>query len=75
MVRMTVAGIGGFLLVFIEAYIVIMLTNYNSIDFGGIRPFVSIWSMNFFLLFCIFTSIKPWIAERISRNQETSQIK
>ncbi|WP_394239090.1 hypothetical protein [Niallia oryzisoli] len=75
MVRMTVAGIGGFFLVFIEAYIVLMVTGYHSIDFDGIRPFVSIWSMNFFLLFSIFTSMKPWIAERMLKNQETSQIK
>lgn len=64
LVRMTVAGIGGFLLVFIEAYIVLLLTGYGSIDFGGLSPFVAIWTMNFFLLFSIFTQIKPWIAER-----------
>ncbi|WP_394237383.1 hypothetical protein [Niallia oryzisoli] len=72
MVRMTVAGIGGFFLVFIEAYIVLILTDYHSIDFDGIRPIVSIWSMNFFLLFSIFTSIKPWIVERMTTKQESS---
>ncbi|WP_338453386.1 hypothetical protein R4Z09_28875 [Niallia oryzisoli] len=69
---MTVAGIGGFFLVFIEAYIVLILKGYHSIDFDGIRPFVSIWSLNFFLLFSIFTSIKPWVSKRMSKYQESS---
>lgn len=72
LVRMTVAGIGGFFLVFIEAYIVLILKGYHSIDFDGIRPFVSIWSLNFFLLFSIFTSIKPWVSKRMSKYQESS---
>jgi hypothetical protein len=70
MVRMTVSGIGGFLLVFIEAYLVLHLKGYQSIDFGGISPFVAIWSMNFFLLFSIFTQIKPWIQERMKHQEE-----
>ena len=51
MVRMTVAGIGGFLLVFIEAYIVLILKGYQTIEFGGMSPFISIWTMNFFFCF------------------------
>jgi hypothetical protein len=69
---MTVAGIGGFLLVFIEAYFVLLLKGYHSIDFGGISTFVSIWTMNFFLLFSIFTHIKPWIIERTATKEEPS---
>ena len=48
MVRMTVAGIGGFFLVFIEAYMVLILKGYQTIEFGGMSPFISIWTMNFF---------------------------
>ncbi|WP_313799818.1 hypothetical protein [Cytobacillus sp.] len=61
---MTIAGVGGFILVFVEAYIVLLLKNYQTIDFGGIGPFISIWAMNFFLLFTIFTHLKLWYEER-----------
>ncbi|MBB6446943.1 hypothetical protein [Bacillus benzoevorans] len=72
MIRMTVAGIGGFVLVFIEAYIVIMLKGYETLDFGGISPFVGVWSMNFFLLFSIFTQIKPWVKEKMETEKKLS---
>jgi hypothetical protein len=70
MVRMTVAGIGGFFLVFIEAYIVLILKGYQTIEFGGMSPFISIWTMNFFLLFSIFTQLKPWLEERMAVKEE-----
>jgi hypothetical protein len=69
---MSVAGIGGFFLVFIEAYIVLIVKGYQTIEFGGMSPFISIWSMNFFLLFSIFTHIKPWFEERMALKEETS---
>lgn len=69
---MSVAGIGGFFLVFIEAYIILIVKGYHTIEFGGMSPFISIWSMNFFLLFSIFTHIKPWLEERMAVNEETS---
>ena len=72
MVRMTVAGIGGFLLVFIEAYMVLILKGYQTIEFGGMSPFISIWTMNFFLLFSIFTQLKPWFEERMAVKKESS---
>jgi hypothetical protein len=72
MVRMTVAGIGGFLLVFIEAYMVLILKGYQTIEFGGMSPFISIWTMNFFLLFSIFTQLKPWFEERMAVKEESS---
>jgi hypothetical protein len=72
MVRMTVAGIGGFLLVFIEAYMVLILKGYQTIEFGGMSPFISIWTMNFFLLFSIFTQFKPWFEERMAVKEESS---
>jgi hypothetical protein len=72
MVRMTVAGIGGFFLVFIEAYMVLIVKGYESIEFGGLSPFISIWTMNFFLLFSMFTQIKPWFEQRMAVKKETS---
>jgi hypothetical protein len=69
---MTVAGIGGFILVFIEAYIVLLLKSYQTIDFGGMGPFVSVWAMNFFLLYTILTHIKLWYTEREKARGETT---
>lgn len=72
MIRMTAAGIGGFVLVFIEAYIVLLLKGYETLDFGGIGPFIGVWSMNFFLLFSIFTQIKPWMEEKMEAGKKLS---
>ncbi|WP_235822877.1 hypothetical protein [Cytobacillus massiliigabonensis] len=70
---MTIAGIGGFILVFIESYVVLLLKNYQTIDFGGIGPFISVWAMNFFLLFTIFTHLKLWFEERERTKEEAVQ--
>ncbi|MCM3588116.1 hypothetical protein M3182_20645 [Mesobacillus maritimus] len=64
MVRMSIAGVAGFILVFIESYIVMQFKGYQTIEFGGISPFVSVWAMNFFLLFTMFTQLKNWYLER-----------
>lgn len=72
MIRMTAAGVGGFILVFVEAYIVLLLKGYHTIDFGGISPFVSVWAMNFFLLFSILTHLKFWFDEREATREEAS---
>ncbi|MDQ0155046.1 hypothetical protein [Robertmurraya andreesenii] len=70
MIRTTIAGIGGFVLIFIESYIVMLLKGYSTIDFGGMAPFISVWAMNFFFLFSIFTHIKEW-----HNNREVTQEK
>lgn len=72
MIRMVVAGVGGFVLVFLESYIVMLLKGYATIDFGGMVPFISVWAMNFFFLFTIFTHIKLWHEEREATRQESS---
>jgi len=61
---MSIAGVAGFILVFIESYIVMQFKGYQTIEFGGISPFVSVWAMNFFLLFTMFTQLKNWYLER-----------
>jgi hypothetical protein len=71
MIRMTVAGVGGFLLVFVESYIVMLLKGYYTIEFGGFAPFISVWAMNFFLLFSIFTHIKLWHEEREAAREQS----
>ncbi|WP_174729097.1 hypothetical protein [Mesobacillus harenae] len=71
MIRMSVAGIGGFILVFIETFIVMKLKNYHSIEFGGVAPFVNVWAMNFFMLFAMFTQYKNWHEEKEAAKEET----
>lgn len=70
MMRIAIAGVAGFVLVFIESFIVMGIKQYETIDFGGIAPFVSIWTMNFFLVFSILTHIKLWYEEREAQREE-----
>jgi hypothetical protein len=70
MMRMAIAGVAGFVLVFIESFIVMGIKQYETIDFGGIAPFVSVWTMNFFLVFSILTHIKLWYDEREAQREE-----
>lgn len=72
MVRTAVAGIGGFILVFFESYIVMLLKGYYTIEFGGMGPFISVWAMNAFLVFAILTHFKLWYENRESAKGETS---
>lgn len=60
MIRAAVAGVVGFILVFIESMIVMKLKGYHTIEFGGIAPFVNVWAMNFFFAFAILTQITNW---------------
>ena len=71
MIKMAAAGVGGFILVFIESYIVMILKGYYTIEFGGISPFISVWAMNFFLLFSLFTQVQLWYKEK-QANEGTS---
>lgn len=65
MIRMAVASVLGFILIFIESMIVIKLKGYHSIDFGGLAPFFNVWAMNFFLVYCILTQITNWYQDRV----------
>jgi hypothetical protein len=61
MVRMAVAGVVGFILIFIESMIVIHFKGYETIEFGGLTPFINVWAMNFFLVFSILTQLSNWM--------------
>lgn len=63
--------IGSFFLIFIECYLVLLLTDSTSIEFGGIGTFINIWAMNFFLLFTISTDIKLYLKEKKAENSNT----
>jgi hypothetical protein len=65
MIRAALAGVLGFILVFIESMIVIKLKGYSTIEFGGIAPFVNVWAMNFFFVFAILTQVTNWYENKM----------
>lgn len=74
MLRVGMAGIGGLILVFIEVFMVMKLKGYYSIEIGGIAPFVSVWSMNFFFLFTLFTHISMWAKTQTDRKTNSTYL-
>ncbi|MGJ7921240.1 hypothetical protein [Neobacillus sp. LXY-4] len=70
MIRMAVAGVVGFVLIFIESMIVMKFKGYQSIEFGGIAPFINVWAMNFFLVFAILTQLTNWYENREDGKEE-----
>jgi hypothetical protein len=72
MIRMAVAGVIGFILIFIESMIVIHLKGYETIEFGGMAPFINVWAMNFFLVFSILTQLTNWYENREGLKEDNS---
>jgi hypothetical protein len=72
MVKAAVAGALGFVLLFIESMIVIKLKGLETIDFGGIAPFVNVWAMNFFFVFAILTQVTNWIENREALKEDNA---
>ncbi|WP_040206033.1 hypothetical protein [Neobacillus jeddahensis] len=72
MVRAAVAGVVGFVLIFIESMIVMKLKGYETIEFGGIAPFINVWAMNFFFVFAILTQITNWYMDREELKEDKS---
>jgi hypothetical protein len=65
MIRAAVAGVVGFILIFIESMIVMKLKGYQTIEFGGIAPFINVWAMNFFFVFAILTQVTNWYENKM----------
>ncbi|WP_066306627.1 hypothetical protein [Bacillus sp. FJAT-29814] len=72
MLRAAIAGVLGFVLVFIESIIVMKLKGYVTIEFGGITPFINVWAMNFFFVFAILTQVTNWYTDRESLKEDKS---
>lgn len=72
MLRAAIAGVVGFVLVFIESIIVMKLKGYVTIEFGGIAPFINVWAMNFFFVFAILTQVTNWYTNRESLKEDKS---
>lgn len=73
MVRAAVAGIVGFILIFVESMIVIKLKGYETIEFGGIAPFINVWAMNFFFVFAILTQVTNWYDNKVNVEKSEEQ--
>ena len=73
MVSAAVAGIVGFILIFVESMIVIKLKGYETIEFGGIAPFINVWAMNFFFVFAILTQVTNWYENRVNVEKSEEQ--
>lgn len=74
MVRIGLAGVVGFVLIYIESLIAMQLKGGAAIVFDGIPSFMSIWSMNFFLVFAMLTQFVQWFENReaIAKNEENN---
>lgn len=66
MIRMAASGIIGFIFIFIESIIVMKIKGYETIEFGGLAPFINVWAMNFFFTFAILTQLINWYVNRKS---------
>ncbi|MDQ1147615.1 hypothetical protein QE429_004442 [Bacillus sp. SORGH_AS 510] len=73
MVRAAVAGIVGFVLIFVESMIVIKVKGYETIEFGGIAPFINVWAMNFFFVFAILTQLTNWYENKVNVEKSEEQ--
>lgn len=73
MIRIAGAGVLGFVLIFIESFIVMKMKGYITIEFGSINQFVSVWAMNFFLVFAMLTHFKMWYENRDNATTQTEQ--
>ena len=74
MVRAAIAIIIGFILVIVESSIVAELKQVQSLDFGGIGPFIGVWAMNFTLVFAILTEITNWYESKEAVNGENKDL-
>ncbi|WP_080845800.1 hypothetical protein [Cytobacillus gottheilii] len=72
MIRVAFSSFGAIILIVIESYIAMYLKGSSTIQFGGLSPVISIWAMNFFLLFTMFTHYKIWKENREVTKENTS---
>ena len=73
MIRAAVAGVVGFVLIFIESMIVMKLKGYETIEFGGLAPFINVWALNFFFVFAILTQVTNWYENKVNVESEEQQ--
>ena len=72
MLKAAVAGVIGFVLIFIESMIVMKLKDYETIQYGGITPFINVWAMNFFFVYAILSQVTKWYENKQELNGDNS---
>ncbi|WP_458414455.1 hypothetical protein ACNQFZ_06200 [Schinkia sp. CFF1] len=51
-------------LIFVEAFIVMVLKDDSTLKLGTNLQFLSVWVINILLVFSILTDIKNWLSKR-----------
>ena len=72
MIRAAISGVVGFVLIFIESMIVMKIKGLETIEFGGLAPFINVWAMNFFFVFAILTQVTNWYENKESLKEDKS---
>jgi hypothetical protein len=44
----------------------------ETIEFGGLAPFINVWAMNFFFVFSILTQVQNWYMNREGLKKDKS---
>ena len=66
MIKICLASVLGFILIYIESLIAMQLKGSTAIEFSGIAPFISVWAMNFFFVFSFLTQAAHWFQMRFN---------
>lgn len=73
LIRITLACFIGFVLVFIEGFIVIKMKSYSALDFGSIQFFMVFWALNFCFVYAILAHIQQWLTNRPKPNLQQTK--
>jgi hypothetical protein len=71
-IRAAISGVVGFVLIFIESMIIMKIKGLETIEFGGLAPFINVWAMNFFFVFSILTQVTNWYENKESLKEDKS---
>ncbi|HJV47172.1 MAG TPA: hypothetical protein VJ824_15755 [Bacillota bacterium] len=55
--RLGISILGGFVLIYLESLLVMKFNGYSSLHFATMSKFLTVWSINFFLLYSFFMTI------------------
>ncbi len=70
MIRIGASAVIGFLLLVLQAMIVMKLNGYQAIMFTSSVGILSVWLLNAVLSFCILTQLKPWYDKHMNNAAE-----
>jgi hypothetical protein len=71
-IRAAISGVVGFVLIFIESMIVMKIKGLETIEYGGLVPFINVWAMNFFFVFAILSQVTNWYENKESLKEDKS---